>query len=418
MLTVVGGAYREVCLHPQWNALFGSGVRAAAAVAQAANTGGVKLHTWVSERRTDEIRGIAASYGFDVQVHRREQEIEFQYDHGLGSPRLYPDPRELRVVSQETITGDHVLCFSLGVGEFRGLAQRLVFDPQAGHRARSPRVSGHTAGTLGIVANLGEVQAMLTPSAVASSSGDHLPTRLGKALLQQEQCAVVVVKNGAEGATVITSSGVTVVPSFRTDQVFPIGSGDVFSGVFAFSWLEGGLSPEEAARLASAATATYCESRVLPIPINLPEIAKKLHPLPPLATPPKRHRVYLAGPLFTLPQLWLLNETKRALGAQGLEVFSPKDEVGFLTDPSHALRVAQADLRGLDGADLVFAILDGLDSGTVFEVGYARAKNKPVIGFAERADPGALTMLLGTGCRVYDDFPTAVYQAAWTARNL
>jgi nucleoside 2-deoxyribosyltransferase len=45
--------------------------------------------------------------------------------------------------------------------------------------------------------------------------------------------------------------------------------------------------------------------------------------------------------------------------------------------------VAHANHRALDGADAVVAVLDGadVDSGTAAEIGYAFARDKPVIGY-------------------------------------
>jgi nucleoside 2-deoxyribosyltransferase len=95
----------------------------------------------------------------------------------------------------------------------------------------------------------------------------------------------------------------------------------------------------------------------------------------------------------------------------GLDVFSPVHEIG----PGPAEVIAPADLAGLDDSDVVFAILDGLDSGTVFEVGYARAKEKPVYALAQTVSEEDLKMMVGSGCRVCDDFVTALHHLAWRA---
>lgn len=419
MLTIVGGTYREICLHPRWDATFGSGVRAAAAVASILSDAGVELHTWVTPAGRGELEAIAATFGFGHKVQPRFDDIEFQYDHALSPPRLLPDQRDISPIAAGTVACERGLSFGLIECEPKVKAKTLVFDPQAGRRARPPSACGHLADRVAIVANLTEVAAMLSPSPLIPGEGRDA-ARIGQALLRREGCEVVVVKNGVEGATVVTNDLVELVPSFEAEHVFPIGSGDVFSGVFAAYWAELGKDPVGAARLASAATAYYCEQRALPIPADF---AEHLVAGPAGATPPPGHdrprrRIYLAGPLFTLPQLWLLNETKRCLEGQGLSVFSPKDEVGFLDDPASARRVAEADLRGLESCDLVFAILDGLDPGTLFEVGYARKLGLPVVGFAERVEPGELTMLAGTGCRIYADYATAIYQAGWRAASL
>ena len=58
-------------------------------------------------------------------------------------------------------------------------------------------------------------------------------------------------------------------------------------------------------------------------------------------------------------------------------------------------------------ADLVFALLDHLDSGTHFELGYARKEETPVIGYADNLETSSETMILGSGSEVYDDLSRA-----------
>ena len=90
-------------------------------------------------------------------------------------------------------------------------------------------------------------------------------------------------------------------------------------------------------------------------------------------------------------------------------------EVGFSDNANH---VASEDLKGLDESDLVLALVDGLDAGTIFEVGYAKAKGKPVIAYGERVSDSDLTMLLGTGTRFFRDYASAIHHTAWAAASL
>ena len=93
----------------------------------------------------------------------------------------------------------------------------------------------------------------------------------------------------------------------------------------------------------------------------------------------------------------------------GFNVFSPIHEIG-LGPPKI---VAPADLYELERSGLVVALLDGLDAGTLFEVGYARARAIPVIGIAESIQERQLTMLLGSGCVISNDFASGIYTACW-----
>jgi nucleoside 2-deoxyribosyltransferase len=119
--------------------------------------------------------------------------------------------------------------------------------------------------------------------------------------------------------------------------------------------------------------------------------------------------VYLAGPFFSMGQRWVIDEALHALQDFRVPVFSPVHEVG----PGPAEIVGPADLKGLAGCDSVLAIVDGLDAGTIFEIGYARAQGKPVYALAQTVASEDLKMLQGSGCRVFDDFVTAVHHAVW-----
>lgn len=89
-------------------------------------------------------------------------------------------------------------------------------------------------------------------------------------------------------------------------------------------------------------------------------------------------KLYLAGPLFTLPEREFNARLAREVEARGLEVWLPQEhEPREMT----ARAIFLEDVKGIDWADVVVANMDGPDpdSGTCWEVGYAYAKNKPII---------------------------------------
>ena len=86
-------------------------------------------------------------------------------------------------------------------------------------------------------------------------------------------------------------------------------------------------------------------------------------------------KVYFAGPLFTTAERQWNAEVVAALRAAGHEVFLPQEQ------PSNdAATVFTTDVGGIDWADGMVAIMDGLDpdAGTSWEVGYAFRK-KPIV---------------------------------------
>jgi nucleoside 2-deoxyribosyltransferase len=110
----------------------------------------------------------------------------------------------------------------------------------------------------------------------------------------------------------------------------------------------------------------------------------------------------------------MIEEARAALTNLGLKVFSPYHDIGH----GSADDVVSKDLQAIQTADLVFAVADGLDSGTIYEIGYARSRDKPVIMYCENEAPEALKMMQGSGCLVCDDFVSAVYKSFWVAAAL
>jgi hypothetical protein len=133
---------------------------------------------------------------------------------------------------------------------------------------------------------------------------------------------------------------------------------------------------------------------------------------PPLTLPTNRRPlVYLAGPFFSTAELWVVDLLQRELRwTLGADVFSPYHDVG-----EGDTDVAAKDLEGLAASTSVLALLDGNDSGTIFEVGWAVHAGIPVVGFADRVDREAMKMLEGSGVEFHRDLSSAAYRAVWVA---
>ena len=118
-------------------------------------------------------------------------------------------------------------------------------------------------------------------------------------------------------------------------------------------------------------------------------------------------KIYLAGPLFSTAER-IANRRLGELIARELpeaEIILPQD---FKYHDQYASRrwfkeVYAQCVKGVIDSDLVVAILDGpcADDGTCFEVGYAVARGKPVIGvrtdFRESQERG-MNLMLSQGC--------------------
>lgn len=400
MITIVGGVYRERCMRPAWDDIYGSAGRAATAIARFG--GKIELHACVDSMGRTVVDARAAAEGFKFIATDAAAGVTFEYIHGLATPdiRRGSDPGiELNV------TADKVLRFGMIDGTAVVNASYAVYDPQNADAPESFHANGSQAKHLALVLNRHEANLLLP------GSSSLPPRELATALAEKEKAEVVVIKLGPLGALVYDNGHISEVPAYRTERVWKIGSGDTFAAHFALGWLDNGLSAHEAASTASIATAFYCESQGFPDQALLDKFKPKA--LRPSARYRAGHapKVYLAGPFFTLAELWLVGQARRDLLAMGLKVFSPYHDVGIGT----AEDVVEKDLEGVRDCDVLFAIGDGLDSGTIYEIGYARALHKPVVFYAENESSQDMKMMEGSNCSITDDYVSAIYSLVWDA---
>jgi sugar/nucleoside kinase (ribokinase family) len=393
-ITIAGGVYHERCIWPMWDQLYGSAGRAAAALAGHVDT--ITLRSYARSDTGAAFQAYADSYGFTFDPIPADQTVSFEYVHSLSVPVIQPALPRIRRNAPFLVKADIVLRFGMLEGSAVVDADRCVYDPQSVFNAEPFAENGSHAIKLAIVANRGEVLTM---------GGGTDPIAAAKTLLRNG-AEVVVVKSGVLGAYVVRNSDVTHIPAYRTDRVWTIGSGDVFAAMFAARWGCNRDEPENAALLASKAVALYVDTMSLPCPSILEINGGNFVEVNAVGG-----KVYLASPFFSLGQRWLVDEALRCLTELGLDVFSPVHEIG----PGPADVIAPADIAGLNESDAVFAILDGNDTGTLFEVGHARATGTPVYALAQSVSEEDLKMVAGSGCRVFDDFVTALHHVAWRA---
>lgn len=391
-LVVAGGLYAELCIWPEWKQVYGSAGRAA--IAASSHVDRVRLITCASPALLIQFEHEAALNGIFVDAGSASQAISFEYNHCLSTPIIRPLPSQIIQIPPLKAAGEAVLRFGMMESSVHVDGQRCVYDPQSAFDPEPFTANGSKAEDLAIVGNRSEIRAL---------AGVSDPFEAGRKLIA-EGATVVVVKAGALGAHVITADREETVPAYRSNGVWTLGSGDVFAAIFAAHWAAARANPTDAADLASRAVSNYAESRALPSPLtdNLRAEERK-----PLGTVPGQ--VYLASPFFSMGQRWLVDEARKGFKELGVEVFSPVHEIG----PGPADFVAPADIKGIESSDRLFAILDGNDPGTLFEVGYAVKKDIPVYALAQNVSDEDLKMVLGSGCKVYSDFVTALHHTAW-----
>lgn len=398
-LTIVGGTYWEVCIEPKREPeLYGSGFRAAAALSE--KEFNVELHTCIGKLHKSLLASFAEAFGIKLKSQIIEKTVTFGYYHPLAIPECI-NPND-QIVAFPPIESDFILYYGLVEANAAIRGNYVVHDPQ---NQILFSATGSTANHLAIVLNRKEAY-------ILSESEESIPLKeVGQSLLASQAAEVVVIKNGSCGALVVDANGACVIPVFQTETVWPIGSGDVFSAVFAWQWAINKRKPCDAALLASQYTATFCNSNLLPL-ADSPDEFTAIQPRD------NRKKIYLAGPFFTMGQRWLVNEFRLLLLEFGNEVFSPYHELGLATPEKKIFtttdyQLAKEDLKAIHDADLVFAILCDHDPGTVFEIGYARALGKDVLIYSENLQQEDLFMMVGSECKVIPDFSTAIYAASW-----
>ena len=403
-IQVVGGVYREICVHPRWNDVYGSGGRAALAIAALGTP--VTLSSYMDAQSLGVLRERAAfAAGLSLDPFPVPSGVRFRYLHDLARPVIEGVGRSAHPSIR--IRTENAVRFGMLEGDAVVEADWAVYDPQNIDRVELFRRNSSSARHLAIVLNAYEAGQL-------SGRPGEAPEVMAKAIADKEDAEVVAIKRGALGAFVWTPTRVGHVPAYRSSSVWKIGSGDCFVAYFAHAWMVERLSPIDAAEKASRATAYYCETQGLPTGIDLAKFELAPVRVSPAFMDGTQRQVYLAGPFFDLMQVGMIEQVRAQLSAIGLKVFSPYHDIGRGT----ADDVVDKDLDAIRKSDVLLAIVDGLDAGTIFEIGYARALGKPVVVYSERHDEESLKMMKGSGCVLCKNYATAIYSTLWEAAGI
>lgn len=125
--------------------------------------------------------------------------------------------------------------------------------------------------------------------------------------------------------------------------------------------------------------------------------------------------VYLAGGWFNDDQLRRIKEAELVLSELGFKVFSPrKQQNEHLEFGSKEWRelTFNNDIKNIDWADMVFAIYDEEDAGTMFEIGYAYATSKPVFVYHET--DSIVNLMISDSLKAYFKTFQDVQEYDWT----
>jgi len=253
MIHVAGGTYLEFCREPYWHELYGSGLRASLTLNKLDVS--VCFSTFVGKEQKSVL--AAKAVGIKLSDTETSDTVLFSYLHPLSKPTIEPDifvrgcQQHPNVINVEA---DNVLRFGVVEGSAKVKARMATYDPQTPSDPRPFTENGSVAERLAVVANRIEAKRL---------TGQPTPEKACQTILNQG-AEVAIVKCGTAGCVVATAARISRVPAYRTNRVWPIGSGDVFSALFAHGWMELGLDPVEAATVASKGTSHYVETQLLP----------------------------------------------------------------------------------------------------------------------------------------------------------
>lgn len=94
-------------------------------------------------------------------------------------------------------------------------------------------------------------------------------------------------------------------------------------------------------------------------------------------------KAYIAGPLFNDSERWYVEQVDKIARDLGYDTFLPhRDGKELLPAVRDINSIFTLDRDQVDSSDLVIANLNGVevDDGTAWEIGYAYAKDKHIIG--------------------------------------
>jgi hypothetical protein len=401
MITVIGGTYREVCLEPFHNQIFGSGLRAVRLLLENTKEQ-IKFYTAGNKITKSHIKSYSDVFEMlSTSVVENSELLTFKYNFFLDNPNIYPNIHSLESKVEISVKEDKIICFGMLDANIHLEANKVVFDPQT---AKEPVsfINGNTANQLVYIVNSNEAR-KLSKQKEISDILDYF--------FDYEKVFALIVKDGPYGAKLFQNKGlIAQVPVYQTNNVFKLGSGDIFTTTFAYHWFNG-IEPDlkECIKKASFSTALYCESGNYNNLFNYDYVKSSLNPLSLDTKELSTKTIYLAGPIFTLSDQILVDKIRDCFLDFNVKVFSPYHDIGIGNDE----QIASSDIAALKDSDIVFALLDGLDSGTFIELGYAMAIGKNIIGYNKLEDDSSLLMLQCSKINVYNDLTTAIYQTIW-----
>lgn len=117
----------------------------------------------------------------------------------------------------------------------------------------------------------------------------------------------------------------------------------------------------------------------------------------------KKYEFYLAGPFFNEKQQKCQDRIEYLMEHYGKTSFSPRRDAGKLGEnptKKKMKEVFEADLNAINDCDILFANISSKDTGTSVEIGYALAKNIPILLYYDPqfAETNHVNLMIALAC--------------------
>lgn len=393
MISVIGGTYREIDYDDISMDIYGSGFRCCKFLLE--NKCAVKYFTSGNDEVENYLKENAKVYNdFKFKCTESDNLITFKYNFALDNPNIFPHILNLKKTDNIQVNNENIICYGMLESEFTAIGGKVVYDPQTPIKPKKFSEIGKAEQLIYIV-NLNEAKAISSCNTIEE---------IKNYFFNEENAIAVIIKNGPFGAKLFYKNNEFHIPSYVTENVNKIGSGDIFTSSFGYYWMIKNLPLEECAILASKTTSLFCDKKAYVdtqkfdydfIEFQNKNLIDK--------------QIYIAAPFFSIAELILIDKIRNAFLEFGVKVFSPFHDIGLGDDESIALK----DLEGIKNSDIIFCLFDNLDSGTLIESGFSLAMNKKIIGYHRTCEDSELLMLKPGKIKIFKHLTTAMYHTIW-----
>jgi len=394
MINIIGGTYREIDYDEITAEIFGSGFRGTKFLLE--NECEVTFKSVGNEESLVFLRENQKVYKnlkFDLVTYN--DLITFKYSFPLDNPNIFPNILKIYKVNSINVNAENIIAFGMLEADYIISGNRVVYDPQTSIKPNKFSDFGN-ANELVYIVNRNE--------AISIAESENIDD-IKDYFLHKEKATAFIIKDGPFGAILYIEDREIKVPSYITNNVYKIGSGDIFTASFGYYWMHKNFTIEESAQNASKSTAIYCDIKAYVDVTNFTNFEYEEFKFKSL----ENKQVYLASPFFAISELILVDKVRSAFLSFGINVFSPFHDVGI----GNSEIIAKRDIEGINNSDIIFCLFDNYDTGTLIESGYSLSRGKKIVGYHRTCDDEKLLMLKGSDIQYYNHLTTAIYKTIW-----